>query len=64
MLETAAGKGAQEDWHLHVTASPQCVVRLTNTGPERPGGNQFELAALTVRPGKLNGDEGTHLSDA
>ncbi len=53
---------AQENWHLHVTPSPECVVRLTNMGPERPGGNRFKLEALTVRPGDYDMGEGMHRS--
>ena len=50
----------QEHWNLRVTASPNCVVRLSNTGPERPNGNRFKLEALTVRPGEYFMGEGMH----
>ena len=45
---------------MRVTADPECVVRLTNVGPERPGGSRFKLEALTVRPGDYFMGEGMH----
>ena len=48
---------------MKVSASPQCVVRLTNTGPERAGGNRFKLEAFMVRPGDLEVYEGMQKFD-
>ena len=48
----------QEHWHSKVTPSAECVVRLTNVGPKRAGGNRFKLEAFTVRPGAYHMVEG------
>ncbi|KAK9833339.1 hypothetical protein WJX81_007962 [Elliptochloris bilobata] len=50
----------KEHWHVKVTASPECVVRLSNVAPERADGNRFKLEAFTVRPGDLYLGEGMY----
>ena len=66
---TASCISRSSDWPAYVCRStgtcasrraPNCMVRLSNTGPERPNGNRFKLEALTVRPGELFMGEGTH----
>ena len=52
---------AQEHWQLCVTASSECVVRLTNVGPKRPSGNRFKLEALTVWHRDLSMGKGVQL---
>ncbi len=37
--------------NLHIAdPSVDCIVRLTSTGPERPGGNRVKLTELVVMP--------------
>lgn len=43
-------KASQEWWHIIVTSSPECVLRLTTQQPEREGRSRFKLEAITVRP--------------
>ncbi|KAK9836029.1 hypothetical protein WJX81_007152 [Elliptochloris bilobata] len=47
----------KEWWHIRVSASEQCVVRLTSTPTGREGGSRFKVEAFTVRPQSTGDNE-------
>ena len=48
----------QEWWHIKVTSSEQCVMRLTSQPTGRDGGSRFKVEAFTVRPQSIENVEG------